>query len=138
MIKNSLSKLLLISLCMLVVSCVKQPVVNQGKTIDLNSFSQLELGMNQEQVRLILGSPALINAFDSNQWTYYFSNAKINERKIKRQGSLELSFKENRLEKIDRKGELVVKGKDANLEGGTVITKPTQKRRGILSRIFKI
>ena len=136
MLKNSLSKSLLITLLFMLASCVRQPVIIQGKTIDTDSFSQLELGMSQEQVRLILGSPALINTFDSNQWIYYFSNAKINERVIKKQGSLELSFKQNRLENINKKGGLVVTSTDANLEGGTVITKSTQKRRGFLSRIF--
>jgi len=136
MTKKSLLKSLLITLIFALASCVKHPIVNQGQTIDSDSFSQLQIGMSQEQVRLILGSPAFVNAFDSNQWVYYFSYAKINERAIKQQGSLELNFKQDRLEKINRKGDLVVKSADANLQGGTIITKPTQKKRGILSRIF--
>ena len=136
MLKNALSKSLLITLLFILASCVKQPVIVQGKTIDTDSFSQLELGMSQEQVRLVLGSPSLVNTFDPNQWVYYFSRAKISQRVIRQQGSLELNFKQNRLENINKKGGLVVKSTDANLEGGTVITKSTQKRRGFLSRIF--
>ena len=136
MLKNALSKSLLITLLFILASCVKQPVVNQGKTIDSDSFAQLQLGMSQEQVRLVLGSPSLVNTFDPNQWVYYFSRAKISQRVIRQQGSLELNFKQNRLENINKKGGLVVKSTDANLEGGTVITKSTQKRRGFLSRIF--
>lgn len=135
--KNLFTKFLIISLLSIIVGCVKQPIINQGQTIDSDSFSQLQIGMSREQVRLILGSPALIDTFNSNQWFYYFSNAKINEQKIKKQGTLQLTFKQDILDQINQTGDLVVKSADANIQGGTVITKPTQKKRGILSRLFK-
>ena len=134
--KKTICKFLIPAIFLILFGCVKQPIINQGQTIDSNSLSQIKLGMNQEQIRLILGSPSLINTFDSNQWTYYFSNAKINERTIKQQGSLELNFQDNRLAQIKNTGNLIVKSADANLTGGTVITKPTQKKRGIFNRIF--
>ncbi len=114
---------------------VKKQIITQGKTIDSESISQLKEGMTQDQVRLILGSPSLIDTFDSNQWTYYFSEAAINKKTVAKQGRIQLVFKNQTLEKIINDGSLVVKSSDANLEGGTVITKPTQKKRGIFNRL---
>lgn len=134
--KTFFSKSIAFCLIILVASCVKQPVIVQGKTISSDLIVQIKEGMSQEQVRLILGSPALIDIFDSNSWTYYYSNAKINERNIDRQGSVELIFKGNSLAKITHTGNLVVQGDEANLQGGTIITKPTQRKRGIFSGLF--
>ena len=127
--------LVLFSLAILVGCSVKNQVITQGQTIDSESVSQLKKGMTQEQVRLILGSPALIDTFDSNQWTYYFSEAAINKKNVSKQGRIQLTFKGQTLEKIINDGSLVVKSSDANLEGGTIITKPTQKKRGIFNRL---
>lgn len=134
--KVFMSKSILVTLFLLLTACVKQPVINQGQTIDSDSISKIRKGMSQEQIRLILGSPALIDIFDSNQWTYYYSNAKINQKRITEQGNIQLIFNDNALERIINNGNLVVKSDDANLQGGTVITKPTQKKRGIFNRIF--
>ena len=133
--KVFMSKSILVTLFLLLTACVKQPVINQGQTIDSDSISKIRKGMSQEQIRLILGSPALIDIFDSNQWTYYFSEASINKKNFKKKGYIKLTFKNELLEKIINNGSLIVKSSDENLEGGTVITKPTQKRRGIFNRL---
>lgn len=138
--KKVMKKLLHLPSLLLILSLftacgVKSQVVTQGQTIDSDSVSQIQVGMTKEQVRLVLGSPALIDTFDSNQWTYYFSEAGINKKKVAKQGSIRLTFKNKTLEKIINDGSLVVKSSDANLEGGTIITKPTQKKRGIFNRL---
>ena len=114
---------------------VQKQIITQGKTIDTESISQLTLGMDRAQVRLILGSPAIIDTFDSNEWIYYFSKAKITKNKVSKTGNITLVFKDNSLHKIINDGSLVVEGSDENLQGGTVITKPTQKKRGIFNRL---
>ncbi len=134
---NRLPIVLFFSLLLAVLTgcSVQKQIVTQGKTIDSESINQLKLGMDRAQVRLILGSPAIIDTFDSNQWIYYFSRARITKNKASKTGNVTLTFKDNALEKIVNDGSLVVKSSDENLQGGTVITKPTQKKRGIFNRL---
>ena len=49
---------------------VYQIDVTQGNYIDDDKLQKLELGMTQEQVIFILGSPMLIDQFDSSKWYY--------------------------------------------------------------------
>lgn len=49
---------------------VYQIDVTQGNYIDDAEIARLETGMTQEQVIFILGSPMLIDQFDSSKWYY--------------------------------------------------------------------
>lgn len=49
---------------------VYQIDITQGNYIDNEKIAQLELGMSQEQVIFVLGSPMLIDQFDSSKWYY--------------------------------------------------------------------
>jgi len=115
-------------------SGLQQESIIQGQTITQETINQLELGMSQDQVRLILGSPSLIDIFDSSQWIYYFSEAQINKTTLKKQGNLRIYFKERLLEKVEKNGFVVIESSLENNKGGTIITEPTQKKRGIFNR----
>lgn len=49
---------------------VYQIDITQGNYIDNEKITQLELGMTQEQIIFVLGSPMLIDQFDSSKWYY--------------------------------------------------------------------
>jgi outer membrane protein assembly factor BamE len=49
---------------------VYQVDVTQGNYIDENKLKEIEIGMTQEQVIFVLGSPMLIDQFDSSKWYY--------------------------------------------------------------------
>ncbi len=49
---------------------VYQIDITQGNYIDDGKIAQLQIGMSQEQVIFILGSPMLIDQFDSSKWYY--------------------------------------------------------------------
>jgi len=49
---------------------VYQIDVTQGNYIEEGKIKKLELGMTQEQVIFLLGSPMLIDEFDSSKWYY--------------------------------------------------------------------
>ena len=108
--------------------------VLQGKTISSENINQLEIGMTTEKVRLILGSPSLIDTFDSSQWIYFFSKAELSEKELQEQGNLRLYFNNRQLVKIEQNGDLVRVDDKINQRGGTIITEPTQKKRGIFNR----
>jgi len=56
--------------CSLYDTFVYQIDVTQGNYIDNEKIAQLEIGMTQEQVIFVLGSPMLIDQFDSSKWYY--------------------------------------------------------------------
>ena len=79
---------------------VYQIDVTQGNYIDNEKISQLEIGMSQEQVIFILGSPMLIDQFDSSKW-YYIRYIKPGGKKIQQEQVL-LVFAKNALMRIQK------------------------------------
>ena len=48
--------------------------IQQGNWITSEQVSQLEVGMTRDQVRFILGTPTLEDAFHADRWDYPFYN----------------------------------------------------------------
>ncbi|MBV6273069.1 outer membrane protein assembly factor BamE [Alcaligenaceae bacterium CGII-47] len=48
--------------------------IQQGNWITTEEVAKLQVGMTRDQVRFILGTPALQDAFHSNRWDYPFYN----------------------------------------------------------------
>lgn len=46
--------------------------VRQGNYVDQELVSQLRKGMTREQVRYVLGSPLLVDAFRNDRWDYVY------------------------------------------------------------------
>ncbi len=85
---------------------VYQIDVTQGNYIDTQKMAQLEIGMNQQQVIFLLGSPMLIDPFDSSTW-YYIRYIKPGGEKIQQQ-KVVLTFEDKILQKIQRKKKIEV------------------------------
>ena len=74
---NILKSITLISLIAL-ASCsgrlftVHKIDVQQGNAVEPEKVSQLELGMTKEQVKFLLGSPLIQDAFHPDRWDYVF------------------------------------------------------------------
>lgn len=81
---------------------VYQIDITQGNYIDNKKIAQLELGMNQEQVIFVLGSPMLIDQFDSSKW-YYIRYIKPGGEDIQQQQVL-LTFADRILVDIEEQG----------------------------------
>ncbi|NJM31788.1 MAG: outer membrane protein assembly factor BamE [Limnobacter sp.] len=52
--------------------------IQQGNFISQDEVSRLQAGMSKEQVRFILGTPLLTDAFHENRWDYVFRVLKPN------------------------------------------------------------
>jgi len=63
---------------------VYQIDVTQGNYLEDEKLDQIETGMTQEQVIFILGSPMLIDQFDSSKW-YYIRYIKPGGEKVQEQ-----------------------------------------------------
>lgn len=72
--------------------------VYQGNIIDEKVRVQLHPGMNKNEVSALLGTPVLVDAFDSNIWLYAYTK-QINGGKIEKK-KLILRFQNNKLKQI--------------------------------------
>ena len=73
--------------------------VRQGNELEAEQVAKLKLGMTQQQVQFLLGSPLLTDPFHHNRWDYVRSFRESGE-KTSRQ-LLTLFFKDGKLVKID-------------------------------------
>jgi outer membrane protein assembly factor BamE len=76
-----------------------RPDIQQGNFVSQEMLTQLKLGQTRDQVKFILGTPLLADAFHANRWDYPFYLARGN-------GELTTSrvtvfFKDDKLERID-------------------------------------
>lgn len=73
---KSLVAILLLALGLSACSTIKKIVyridVPQGNYLEQEKVEQLRVGMNQEQVTYLLGSPVLIDTFAQQRWNYVF------------------------------------------------------------------
>ena len=46
--------------------------VPQGNYLEQKSIDKLQVGMTKEQVKFILGSPVVVDAFNNNTWSYVY------------------------------------------------------------------
>ncbi len=70
--------------------------VQQGNIIDVKTMSQLYLGMSKGEVNSLLGTPVLVDPFDSDIWLYAYTK-QIRGGKIEKK-KLVLTFKNNKLD----------------------------------------
>jgi outer membrane protein assembly factor BamE len=83
--------------------CVYKMNIQQGNYLVPNSVSQLKEGMTRSQVRFLLGTPMVPDAFDENRWDYYyfFSSQKIKEP-LKRR--LTVYFADDKVARYENQG----------------------------------
>lgn len=79
---------------------VYQIDITQGNYISDEKVAQLEIGMSQDQVIFILGSPMMIDQFDSSKW-YYIRYIKPGGEDIQQEKVL-LVFSKNVLMRIEK------------------------------------
>lgn len=67
-----------ISACSLLPEPYKTPV-SQGNVIKQEDVEQLKIGMKESQVIYLLGTPMIVDTFNSKEWRYVFSVENANE-----------------------------------------------------------
>ncbi len=64
---------LLTILCIALTSgCVYRAAISQGNLINQQDIDQIEIGMTVSQVRFLLGTPMVNDAFSQNRWDYVY------------------------------------------------------------------
>jgi len=73
--------------------------IQQGNVLDEEAVDKLQLGMNRQQVKFILGSPILTDTFHPNRWDYIHTYRP--GKGETRQRTITITFKEDSLVKIN-------------------------------------
>ncbi|CAK0752127.1 outer membrane protein assembly factor BamE [Gammaproteobacteria bacterium] len=73
--------------------------VQQGNVITQDMMERLRTGMNQREVRYLLGSPLLRDPFHPDRWDYHYSLEK--DGFLREQRRLTLYFNEETLARIE-------------------------------------
>ena len=89
---------------LLTSGCVYKLDISQGNEIDPETVEQLEIGMSRSQVEFLMGTPALIDSLQPNQW-HYISYFKNGEDGSVQSSTLTLVFEGDILSRIE--GELI-------------------------------
>lgn len=60
--------------------------IAQGNYLEQKGIDKLQVGMTKEQVKFILGSPVVVDAFSGDTWNYVYTlksgrSAKFNQKK---------------------------------------------------------
>ncbi len=98
----------LLVLCLLAGSlvlggCVYRMTVQQGNFLDARQVVQAKEGMTRAQVRFLLGTPMLPDAFDRDRWDYLYSLDLGKGDKPMRQ-RLTIYFADDKVSRIENDG----------------------------------
>ena len=86
-----------------VSGCVYRMAVQQGNFLDANQVTQLQNGMTRSQVRFLLGTPMLPNAFDDDRWDYLYY-LKLGRRGEVEQRRLTVYFADDKVARFENIG----------------------------------
>jgi outer membrane protein assembly factor BamE len=88
---------------LLASGCVYKMNVQQGNFLVTESVGQLKEGMTRSQVRFLLGTPMVPDAFDESRWDYYYF---MNNRKFDKplQRRLTVYFEDEKVQRIENQG----------------------------------
>jgi outer membrane protein assembly factor BamE len=93
------------ALCAAVVlsGCVYRMNIQQGNFLEPRAVSQLQVGMTRSQVRYLLGTPMVPDAFDKDRWDYLYY-LKKGRLKAPEQRHLIVFFEDEKVSRFDNSG----------------------------------
>ncbi|MDX5151652.1 MAG: outer membrane protein assembly factor BamE [Acidiferrobacterales bacterium] len=91
-------------LALLLQSCILYvPDVEQGNILTKEMIDKIKIGQSEQQVRFLLGSPLVQDAFHSDRWDYVYTLKKGRSKKVD-QKRLTIIFNNGVVAKVVRKG----------------------------------
>ncbi len=83
--------------------CVYRLAIQQGNFLDPAQVEQLQAGMTRAQVRFLLGTPMLPDAFDRDRWDYIYY-LKMGRIKDTTQRRLTVWFENDKVSRFENQG----------------------------------
>ncbi|MBL0712047.1 MAG: outer membrane protein assembly factor BamE [Colwellia sp.] len=71
--------------------------IPQGNYLEQKSIDKIQVGMTKEQVRFVLGSPVVIDAFDNDTWNYIYRFKSGHSKELNLQKSFTIKFVDDKL-----------------------------------------
>ena len=99
--KKLLLTLALAAVCAASSGCVYRMNIQQGNFLEARTVNQLQVGMTRSQVRYLLGTPMVPDAFDKERWDYLYFFKKGRLRKPEER-HLIVFFKEDKVDKFEK------------------------------------
>lgn len=122
-------------------ACIRpyQPDIQQGNIINNSDLREVRYGMSKQEVLFILGTPMVIDPFNEQRWDYFYSKRDQAKRETS-QRLITALFDGNKLVKLEgdvdlANVQLLEPSTEDKQHGGTIITEPTQKEKGLLNRL---
>ena len=84
----------------LLSGCVYRMNIQQGNFLEPRAVQQLQVGMTRSQVRYLLGTPMVPDAFDKDRWDYLYY-LKKGRLRAPEQRHLVVYFEEDKVSKFD-------------------------------------
>ncbi len=92
----------LAALTLLFTGCAHKIEIQQGNVVTQSQLEQLRPGLDRRQVRTLLGSPLLIDAFHPDRWDYYYSSSKAFD--LQERYHLKVFFSGDRVTRFEKDG----------------------------------
>src|SRR5262245_39384629 len=92
---------LALSIAAIGTGCVYRINIQQGNYLDPKAVEQLSVGMTRSQVRYLLGTPEVPNAFDHDRWDYFFYYKHGRTRRAE-QAQISVYFEDDKVARIER------------------------------------
>jgi outer membrane protein assembly factor BamE len=92
-----------LGVALLISGCVYRMNIQQGNFLEPRAVSQLQVGMTRSQVRYLLGTPMVPDAFDKDRWDYLYY-LKKGRLKAPEQRHLIVYFQDDKVSKVDNSG----------------------------------
>ena len=89
-------------LSLAVAGCVYKIDIQQGNYVTQDLVERLKPGMTKAEVKTLLGTPLLADAFHANRWDYYFSN--VAGRRGEEKAKLSIFFENEKLVSVAGEG----------------------------------
>ena len=71
--------------------------VAQGNYLEQKSIDKLQVGMTKEQVKFILGSPVVVDAFDNDTWSYVYKLKSGRNKDFDQRKQFIINFSDDKL-----------------------------------------
>jgi outer membrane protein assembly factor BamE len=95
------TRVLLIVLTAALAGCFYRMNIQQGNFLEAKTIDQVQKGMTRSQVRYLLGTPMVPDAFDNSRWDYVYYLRK-GRLKAPQQRHLIVRFADEKVSDIDR------------------------------------
>jgi len=108
--------------------------IQQGNVVTQNMLARLEVGMNKEKVQFIMGTPIIMDTFNSHRWDYVFTYDR--EREFLSKRTITLYFEGDSLSVIKGNVKPAEKKLVAKRHEDTEINVPRFVKRSMKERII--